>query len=291
MLLVGTGQGLQDLDSGDTLVDGHDVTALASGAGGWHALLDGSRVVRVDSDATVAVAELPQPDGQSLAVLADGTVVVGRTGARLAMVESDGTLVDVPSFEAVPGRDHWKNPANPEPDTRTMAAGPSRWWVNIHVGGVWWTDDTGETWQGAIDPEADVHEVCAGADGRVAVAAAVGFGWSSDDGKTWSWTTEDLHASYLRAVALDGDTAFVSASDGPFTSSGAVYRARLGSGFVRCETGLPDRFGGNIDSGHLDATAGRAAFGFGDRVYVSDDEGSTWQVAAQLRGPVRAVRF
>jgi hypothetical protein len=291
MLLVGTSHGLHDLDTGDTLVDGQAVTALAHGAAGWHVLLDRRMVMRLEAGGTVLLGALPEPDGQSLAVLADGTVVVGRTGARLAVVSSDGEVVDVSAFEAVPGREYWENPANPTPDTRTMAAGPSRWWVNVHVGGVWWSEDAGQTWHDAVRPEADVHEVRTGAQGRVAVAAAVGFGWSTDDGESWSWTTDGLDASYLRAAALDGDAVFVSASDGPFTHSGAVYRARLGSSFARCQAGLPDTFDGNVDSGQLDATGGRAAIGFDDSVYLSEDEGHTWRVAAALPHPVRTVRF
>jgi hypothetical protein len=96
--------------------------------------------------------------------------------------------------------------------------------------------------------------------------AAVGFGWSEDGGKSWSWNTEGLHDSYLRAVCLDGETAYVSASDGPFTKRAAVYRARLGSAFVRCEEGLSEWFPHNVDTGHLDAAGGRAVIGFGEEV-------------------------
>ncbi len=294
MLLVGTSHGLRDLESGEKFVEGMAVTALApGGTDGWYALLDRRSVVRLGQDmaSTVPAGELPQPDGQSLAVLPDGTVVVGRTGARLATVGLDGEVRDIPAFQAVPGRDGWANPAGPTPDTRTMAAGMKRWWVNVHVGGVWWSEDAGGTWYGAIEPRADVHEVRTSSGGRVAVAAAAGFGWSEDDGQSWSWTTVGLHAHYLRAVALDANTAFVSASDGPFTNAGAVYRSRLGSSFVRCHAGLPDRFDGNVDSGHLDAAGGRVAVGFGDHVYTSDDQGQTWRVAAVLSEPVTAVRF
>jgi hypothetical protein len=293
MLLIGTAEGLQDLDSGKQFADGAAVTALAAGGPDrCYALLDRRSVVRVDrdGDATVPVGELAEPDGQSLAVHPDQTVVVGRTGARLTTIGLDGEARDVPAFEAVPGRDGWENPANPTPDTRTMAVGPRRWWVNVHVGGVWWSDDAGTTWHGAVEPRADVHEVRADGQGRVAVAAAVGFGWS-DDGESWSWTTNGLHAHYLRAAALDGGTTFVSASDGPFTSNGAVYRSRNGSSFVRCDAGLPERFDGNVDSGHLDAAAGRVALGFGDHVYASEDDGETWHVAAVVRARITAVRF
>jgi hypothetical protein len=293
MLLIGTAEGLQDLDSRKELVSGRAVTAVAVGAGGRsYVLFDRRSVVRVDGTAAepLPLAELPEPDGQSLAVLPDSTVVVGRTSARLTTIDLDGKVQDVPAFDAVPGRDDWENPANPTPDTRTMSVGPKRWWVNVHVGGVWWSDDAGGTWHGAVEPHADVHEVRAGSDGRVAVAAAVGFGWSAD-GESWSWTTEGLHAHYLRAVALDADTTFVSASDGPFTRNGAVYRSDGGSTFVRCDDGLPERFDGNVDSGALDAANGRVALGFEDRVYVSKDQGETWREAAVLSAPITAVRF
>ena len=180
MLLVGTSHGLQDLEFGATFVDGMAVTALAPGGShGWHALLDRRFVVLLDEDMadTVPAGKLPEPDGQSLAVLPDGTVVVGRAGARLTTLGLRGETRDIRAFQAVPGRDGWENPANPTPDTRTMAVGPKRWWVNVHVGGVWWSEDAGETWRGAVEPAADVHEVRAGPDGLVAVAAAVGFGW------------------------------------------------------------------------------------------------------------------
>ena len=284
MLLIGTSQGLHDLDSGEELVNGRAVTALAVTGESWCALLDRQFVAGAHQ------GELTDPDGQSLAVLPDGTVVIGRTGARLTTIGPEGDVRAVEALEAVPGRNGWENPANPTPDTRTMAVGPRRWWVNVHVGGVWWSDDAGDTWHGAVEPDADVHEVRADGDGRAAVAAAVGFGWSAD-GESWSWTTEGLHAHYLRAVALDGDTTFVSASDGPFTRNGAVYRGRSGGDFVRCEEGLPDRFDGNVDSGALDAADGRVALGFENRVYLSDDEGKSWREAAVLSAPITAVRF
>ena len=287
MLLVGTEQGLLDLDTGHTLVDGHTITALAPGPRRWHALLDRQVVIRLDAEEGMTVGELPTDDGQSLAVLADETVVVGRTGARLAIVGA--RVEDVSAFEQVPDRAHWKNPANPTPDTRSMATSGEDLWVNVHVGGLWHSGDRGESWQGVIEPGADIHEVRA-EDGSVAVAAAVGFGRSKDGGKSWSWNTEGLHDSYLRAVCIDGETAYVSASDGPFTKRGAVYRARLGSAFVRCEEGLPEWFPNNVDTGHLDAARGRVGIGFGDEVYVSEDHGESWHTN-KVPDAITAVRL
>jgi hypothetical protein len=291
VLLVGTKRGLQDLDSAETIVDGHAATALAPGPGRWYALLDRQFVVALNGRGPVPVGELPEADGQSMAVLDDGTAVVGRTGARLTVVGAE--VRDVPEFLELPGRADWKNPAAPVPDARSMAVSPhlNRLWVNVHVGGLWWSADNGGTWQPAVEPKADVHEVRTGDAQHVGVAAAVGFGWSEDAGRAWSWSTEGLHGGYLRALCFDDGNVYVSASDGPFTKRGGVYRARLGAPFIRCEDGLPTWFPGNVDTGRLDAADGRAAIGFGDRVYLSEDEGKSWRIAGQLPDTVTAVRF
>jgi photosystem II stability/assembly factor-like uncharacterized protein len=162
----------------------------------------------------------------------------------------------------------------------------------VHVGGVWRSKDRGESWQNVIPPEADVHEVVAGDSGCVAVAAAIGFGWSEDGGDTWQWTTDGLHAGYARAVALDGDTAFVTASTGPETTDGRLYRCHLGEPLVPCSGGLPDSFPFNLDSGSIAASAGQVALGTRNgRVFRSGDSGSTWSLAAERMRPVRVLRF
>src|SRR5437763_3928678 len=171
MLLVGTRTGLLDLDTGHRLVDGHSVTALAPGPGAWHALLDRQVVIRLDDPDAATVGELPTDDGQSLAVLADGTVVVGRTGARLVIVGAG--VEDISAFARVPDRDRWENPAGPTPDTRSMACSDADLWV-----------DTGH-----LD--------------ALGSRAAIGFGRevhvSEDDGE--SWKTSEL-PDVITAVRL-----------------------------------------------------------------------------------------
>jgi hypothetical protein len=287
MLLVGMKEGLLDLDTGDTLVEGRSVTALAPGPRGWHALLDRRIIVRLEDGEATNVGNLPVADGQSLAVLPDGTVVVGRSGAHLSIV-GDQTE-PVVAFDRVPGRAHWKNPADVTPDTRSMATSDDDLWVNVHVGGLWHSRDRGRSWQELIQPDADIHEVRTDHE-SVVVAAAVGFGWSDDAGTSWSWCTDGLHESYLRAACVDGDMAYVSASDGPFTKRAAVYRARLGSTFVRCEGGLPRWFGTNVDTGHLDAAGGRTVIGYGEEVHISEDGGLSWQ-ANVVPGAITVVRL
>jgi photosystem II stability/assembly factor-like uncharacterized protein len=162
----------------------------------------------------------------------------------------------------------------------------------VHVGGLWRSEDQGQSWRNVVPPESDVHEVVTGADGLVVVAAAIGFGWSKNGGDTWQWTTDGLHDTYARAVGIDGDTAFVTASTGPETNDGRLYRGRLGETFEACSGGLPESFPFNLDTGCIAAANGQVALGTRNgRVFRSRDAGVTWEVAAEGMRPVKVVRF
>ena len=305
MLIVGTTSHLEDLDRSYTYVQDASVTAVAVGAfsGGagsllpsssrpvW-SLLDRDRIVRLEEFDVEPLVRLPGMTAQSLAA-SGGTLVVGLEGAHLLTVSPEGVLTELVSFDAVEGRQDWENPAGATPDLRSIAVSSTGgWFANVHVGGVWRSDDSGQTWKNVISPESDVHEVVTGENGLVAVAAAVGFGWSNDDGDTWRWTTDGLHSAYSRAVALDGDTAFVTASTGPQTTDGRLYRCHLGERLEPCAGGLPESFPYNLDSGSLAASGGQVALGTPNgRVFRSADSGLTWTLAAEGMRHIRVVRF
>lgn len=275
MLIVGTRAHLEDLDRSYTYAQDVSVTGvtvgtffggvgslLAGGARPVWSLLDGQRIVTVGEFDVTPLVRLDR-SAQSLAAGAGGTVVVGLEGAHLITVSPEGVVSELSSFDQVQGRDEWTNPAGPAPELRSIAVSDSDvWFVNVHVGGLWRSNDQGKTWRRVIPPESDVHEVVAGADGSLAVAAAIGFGWSKDAGDTWQWTTDGLHDSYARAVALDGDTAFLTASTGPETNDGRLYRCRLGESFEPCSGGgLPRSFPFNLDTGCVAAAHGQVALG------------------------------
>ncbi len=294
MLLVGTKGTLLDIDRSFTIAEYTSVTALAVNGTSAFAMLDAERVDRVEDFDCQPLAALPDPGGQSMAAIAngDGDLLVGMSGARLVRLTSGGEARPVSSFESVPGRAGWANPAGPSPDLRSVTtAEDGQWLVNVHVGGLWASDDEGGSWTALIEPEADVHEVAA-AGGRLAVAAAGGAGWSEDRGHTWQWSTDGLEAPYARAVALDGDTIYVTSSTGPSTTAGALYRASVGHRFEKCAGGLPASFPFNIDTGSLAARAGRVAFGTRDgRLFESRDEGSSWSTVADHLGTVQCVKL
>ncbi|MGH8989718.1 MAG: WD40/YVTN/BNR-like repeat-containing protein [Acidimicrobiales bacterium] len=297
MLLVGTKRHLEDLDRQFTIAEDVCVTAIApelgTGAGGPHVLLDGARIARVDEYELAPIARVEEGGGQSMAAV-NGGLLVGLEDARLAMLDlAGGGLTHVGSFDSVPGRATWDNPVAQSPDLRSLCVTEAgSWLVNVHVGGVWRSADRGATWTNVISPGDDVHEVVNGATGLV-VAAARGFGWSLDDGATWQWTTEGLHAAYCRAAAVDGDLPYVTASTGPSTRDGRLYRAAgLGGGFEPCGGGLPDSFPFNLDTGCLAARDGEVALGTPDgQVWRSRDRGNVFQAVTERVGRVQVLRF
>lgn len=256
MLLVGTGRHLEDLDREYTLAEDAAVTAIAGttatarsggpltpgAAGTVYALLDGERVVRVDEHDVVPVGSVDAGRGQSMAATGS-RLVVGVEGAHLALLDpARGEAVPLPAFDEVAGRDRWENPAAPSPDLRSLAVAPDgSWFASVHVGGLWRTRDEGRSWTAVLPPDDDVHEVATGSGDRVVVAAARGFAWSDTGGDTWTWSADGLHASYARAVAVDGDTAYVTASTGPSTTDGRLYRAGWGSRSSSAPAACPTR--------------------------------------------------
>ena len=283
-MLAGTKAGVVDVATGAVVAcEGRDVRTLA---GGW-AVLDNRSVVSLDDDVDAAGGEAPE--GVEITCVASGHgggwALAGATGAHLFHVHD--ALGPVQSFEAVPGREEWYTPWGGPPDVRTITMAGNNVLVNIHVGGIARSVDAGGTWHPTIDIHADVHQVLGVDAHRAVAAAAVGLATSDDGGATWTVHDEGLHATYARSVAVVGDTVVLGVSNGPGGGGAALYRRSLSAGgrFERCSTGLPDDLGGNVDTFRLvasDRTAAVATAG-GD-VFVSADEGATWEKAATIAG-------
>ena len=286
-IFVGTGDGLRGFspDGGSSTHQhsGRDVTAVAPEGPATWVILDGRELWRtVDEGGWTRAGTLEGLRGNCVADTRAG-VVVGTSEAHLYRVE-DGGLGRVPSFDAVMGRDEWYTPWGGPPDARSISEDDDTVYVNVHVGGIVRTKDEGATWEATIDIHADVHRVWAIAD-RVFAACARGLAVSEDRGDSWTIRADGLHAAYCRGVAVCGDMALVSASNGPGGGHAAVYRGRLDGGpFERCREGLPEWFEDNIDSYCLDAVPDLAAFATADgRVFASRDRGGAWaQVASGL---------
>ena len=282
-ITLATAAGVLELDGGnETWVRKGDARVVA---GRW--ALVGDAIVATDDPRLTTPID---PTPLCLAATPTG-VVVGTARARLLAFDPDrATASPVDSFDQIPSRDAWYTPWGGPPDTRSVAVDTDGTvLVNVHVGGVWRGDDGG--WTEVVDRDNDTHQVLV--DGNsVVVAAAVGFGQSNDGGRTFRWSTDGLHNAYCRAVAVAGDHVLVTASTGPFTEQGAVYRRPLdGDGpFVKCANGLPEWFGDNVDTFQLAALGSAVALGTYDgSVFVSEDTGGSWVLLTSGLDPIRAV--
>jgi hypothetical protein len=281
-ILVGTRGGLTGATGRPEGMSEPIVDLAVSGDVRW-ALVGRGDVLRSDDGGWERVDSLDRYAGRCL-LPTDDAVLVGTSEAHLYRLRRDALELDE-GFEAVAGRDRWYTPWGGPPDTRSMSVDDAGTvYVNVHVGGIVRSRD-GAAWEPTIDIDADAHQVLAdpARANTVLAACARGLAVSADGGDSWDVGNEGLHGSYCRAVAVAADTVLVTASTGPFTDRAAVYRRSLDGGdpFERCTGGLPEWFPSNIDSHCLAASGSAVAFGT-DRgeVWISEDEGRTWERAA-----------
>lgn len=290
VVLAGTGSGLVDVATGTVLeFGGRDVRS----AGGDWVVLDGREVTRRGGPggpfSNVA------PGGLTLTCVAavpDGhvTALVGTAGGHVLLFRGGAGFERSAGFDQADGRQEWYTPWGAPADVRSASANDDgTLLVNVHVGGILRSTDHGVSWRPTIDLHADVHQVVALGDARAVAACAMGLATSDDDGITWTLHDDGLHATYARAVAVAGDMVLLSVSEGPGGARSAIYRRPLdGSGpLERCNAGLPDDLGGNVDTGWLaGGSDGAAAFVTASgRVFGSDDAGGTWEPLGSVDEP------
>ncbi len=288
-IMLGTRHGIRvvgDHDDASDPLPGADVTALDRDGDTVWAVTDGHALIRVTPQSVERVAEIEAT--ATCLFAAAGTVWIGTEEAHLLRLDGT-TLHPVAAFDAAPGRAEWHTPWGGPPDTRSLAAGAGRIYVNVHVGGILISDDDGTSWDATLDLDTDVHQVSVDADGIVwAATGAAALGESRDRGRSWTFHRSGLHGTYLRCAVPTDDGVLVTASSGPHSSDGAVYRFDHDQ-FSPCD-GLPARFPGNLDTGSLAANGKLAALaGIDGRLYVSEDAGRSWEVAATDLPRVRAV--
>lgn len=291
MIRVATTEGVVDFRDGSPNLyrDGWNASALS---GDW-VVLDNHAVGTFDGSATF---EFPELSVWCVAEV-DGGALVGTAEARLFRVDPSGSVEPDESFDAIPTRGEWYTPWGAPPDVRSLAVtGDGDELVNVHVGGIWRRAAGHDGWEPVVEVDADVHQVVTAPEpgSRVVVAAAaIGCGVSAD-GTTWRWSDEGLHASYSRAAAIAGDTVLLTASTGPSTRCGALYRRPLTADepFERCTNGLPESFPYNLDTFSLAALGEDVALGTRDgRLFVSADAGRSWDLAADDLPEIRAVEL
>ena len=275
-LLVGTTTGAFKLGDDAPLIAGTRINHLAIDTDGWWAL-DGRG--RVHRNGEVAVT-MP-PDVKPVCIQpTPETVWIGASEARLYALER-GAVMEDEFFAIAPGRDTWHTPWGGPPEVRSMTIDADRTlYVNVHVGGILRYDDSGVV--PTLDIESDVHQVAAHPELQGAIFAASAWGLAhSHNGHDFDFRSEGLHAPYCRAVVVLEERVLVSASTGPRSSQGRLYRTDLWEGpFTPVTEGLPEWFGDNLDTHCLVARNGSVFAAVGDTIWRSEDEGDTWEEIA-----------
>ncbi|MEX0663544.1 MAG: hypothetical protein WD598_02090 [Acidimicrobiia bacterium] len=290
--LVATDEGITMLDADGTArpeLDDAAVARLVRTADGCWAIADRTCLLRRLEDGSWD--EIAQADANLTCLLPfQGGVLAGTTDGQLLRVDSD-SVMPLAGFDSIDGREDWHAVPSGVPYVRSLTATADAGAVlaNVHVGGIPRSTDAGATWSPTIDPDADVHEVRAHPTdpALVLAAAAVGFAKSTDGGVAWHVITDGLHATYARAVAFTNEAALVTVSDGPFSTTGAVYRWILGGDepLEQCLDGLPGWLAGNVDTGCLDAAGEDAVLvDAGGAVFASGDDGMSWFHLADVEG-------
>ena len=196
-----------------------------------------------------------------------------------------------------------------------------RVWIAVSTGGIWFTEDTGESWtqrgegmraeyappEQTHDPIAqDVHCLaqCRAAPERMWVQHHNGIFVSSDEGRTFTEITGVEPSTFGFAVVVhprDPDTAwFVPEIKDekriPREGKLVVTRTRDGGkSFEVLSKGLPQSHAYDVVYRHalaLDETGERLAFGSTTGgLWVSEDQGDSWAYVTHTLPPVYAVRF
>lgn len=300
-LLAATHEGLFDVESsGPIAFAGETVTALTASNGRLWAIVEGCRVyATTDHVSWSMVAERTDLELTCLLATPRG-LFLGTEDAHLLRVDLDdaanptgasaGELL--PGFEAASDRGEWFTPWGGPPSVRSIAWDGGRTiYVNVHVGGILQSDDFGESFRQIIDIKTDVHEVIYHRDSG-ALLASTGRGFAVATADRWDTTCDGLHGCYMRAVTIADGSVIASASNGPHGDKGAIYRRPLGSrvAFEKCTDGLPEWFGGNVDTACVSASGAIVAAGAPrGSLYVSTNAGAEWDCARTDLSAITAV--
>jgi hypothetical protein len=222
-----------------------------------------------------------------------------------------------------PKRKEWFGGGAEYPGIHSISVEPGnsdRVALGVSCGGVWVTEDRGRTWACRADgmraeympPERqydpyiqDPHRVvrCPAAAGSLWAAHHNGVFRTVDGAKSWQEVTAQP-SSFGFAVAVhpqDPDTAWLVPAESdqrriPFEGRVVVSRTRDGGrSFTVLSRGLPQRHAYDITYRHaldIDDTGNHLAFGTTTgSLWVTVDQGDSWQTVAEHLPPVYAVRW
>jgi len=290
-----------------TLVEDPATGRLFAGTHGHgvHASDDGGRTWQ-RKDRGIAHANI-----YSMAIARDAGGVrlyAGTEPAHLYVSHDAGeSWTELPSLRSVPTVEKWMFPAPPGiAHVKHITFDPrsaDTIYASIEVGGLLKSTDAGKTWRQLDGFFEDVHRimVTSARPDSLFMGNGIGTYRSDDAGESWQQLTDrSARIGYPDQVIMDPrnpDTVFMAgALCGPGdwrntkTADARVARSRDGGRHWQyLEGGLPAHIHGNIEGFVLNVWPGGAAIFAGTTdgdVFVSDDEGESWETIAREIGPV-----
>lgn len=303
--LLATAQGVQRIPSGSTKLQpagllARDVACLARGSDG--AILAGTYgggAYASDDGSDWRALPIDARDVWTFGTLADGTMLAGCEPAAVFAREGEAWRRLALSF--APGASGWSSPwgAADVGSILADAVDPKRFFVGIEVGGVYLTEDGGETWierNEGLHP--DVHALAAhpSRPARILASTADGVHRSDDGGATWRRTSHGIARTYtvpLLVSAAQPDVVWTAGARGPSGMDTRVYRSEDGGERWREVTGgLPRGLKGIARQGLVEIQGDPPMLAIGTAggdLYVSEDAGATWKLAAQGVPPIQGL--
>ncbi|AXC15161.1 hypothetical protein ACPOL_5917 [Acidisarcina polymorpha] len=283
-VLVATGSGIRSFardGEADAELVGHPISAISQEFGSLGlAVVDHQHIWQrnyAGEWSIVADAGIPL---QSI-VGAGATIFAGAMNeAAVLRVSPSGEVERLASFDHVPGREQWLAIGLPlGVRGLTVTADGRVIFAAVHVGGIPFSIDRGDSWLPTIPVMFDVHEVRAhpSRPHLVAAACAVGLCVSQDHGQTWRTFSDGLEITNSLAVGVLEDEVLFSIQDGPFAKRSQIWRWKLGSDHLeQVRDGLPEWLDGKVDSNWI--TTGK------DQAAILDGGGNLWLSQSGSRG-------
>jgi photosystem II stability/assembly factor-like uncharacterized protein len=232
-----------------------------------------------------------------------GTVYAGTTPARLFQSDDAGrTWTELAAFARSPGADEWVYPVAPGyANIRWILAGPTdpqTITVGVEVGGLIQSRDGGRTWEDhTADMNRDIHCIAAHPEAPEVLYTATPAGPYRSDlgGHYWKHLWQDRSPSYSAQIAVhpaQPETVVVGISHGFRGGDAALYRSTDGGQSWSRVTEERPSLASTIFKAlaFSRSTPEVAAAGtMAGEVWLSEDGGATWEVAASGLPPVRSV--